>query len=387
MKETKVSILGFGRANTARTVAYEAVPRYYPSCPIKPVLYQAFTLESDMEKAKAFGWQAVTNLDSVIKDSEAQYIDVCLPNSMHYDVVIKVLEAGKHVFCENPLAVSVREAREMVAAAEAKAELLNSVNFIYRRCPANVYARRLVQKKQFGKLLEARFFFNQSDRFNQGVIFSGTFFAEGCFTHRWGKTDALQNLGTHAFDLLYFITDMRPIELVALQTSRFEQPRRRNFGGWCFCARMGRETLYDDDATRIMYALPGGVIGTLECWGDAWGVENSFGYELYFENGAIRWNYDDVDYLNIYDATDSKRGWNRVLTNRKGFAYSSFTDGHMNGTCDFMVNALYENMLKIAGEPEIAPIATFRDAYEVERAIEVAQVSWKERSWVKLEDF
>ena len=370
-KDMKASILGFGMTGAVRAVAYEAVSRYYPSSPIKPVLHQAFTLEREVEKAKAFGWQAVTDLDSVIKDTEAEYIDVCLPNSMHYDAVLKAIETGKHVFCENPLAVSVKEAREMVAAAEAKPELLNSVNFIYRRCPANVYARRLVQKKQFGKLLEARLYYNSS----WGVQTRGWLFRF--------PSSSLVDLGTHALDMLYFTTGFRPIELVAASASRFEQFRRYS---WRF-SRMGRETFCDDETTRIMFALPEGAFGSLECTRNAWGTENTFGYELYFENGAIRWNYDDVDYLNIYDAAEPKRGWKRVLTNRKGFAYSSFADGHRNGFRDFMVNALYENMLKIAGKSEIAPIATFRDAYEIERVIEAARVSWKERAWVKLEDF
>ena len=55
-KDMKVSILGFGMMGTVRAVAYEAVSRYYPSCPIKPVLYQAFTLEAEAANAKASGW-------------------------------------------------------------------------------------------------------------------------------------------------------------------------------------------------------------------------------------------------------------------------------------------------------------------------------------------
>ncbi|MBR5759642.1 MAG: hypothetical protein IKX88_13715, partial [Thermoguttaceae bacterium] len=142
-----------------------------------------------------------------------------------------------------------------------------------------------------------------------------------------------------------------------------------------------------DDATRIMYTLPGGAIGSLECTRNAWGTENTHGYELYFENGAIAWNYDDVNYLKIYDASKPERGWSRVISNRGGFAYPSFADGHMYGYRDFTVNACYENMLKIAGADEVAPIATFRDAYNVECTIEAVRSSWENRCWVKLADF
>ena len=59
----------------------------------------------------------------------------------------------------------------------------------------------------------------------------------------------------------------------------------------------------------------------------------------------------------------------------------------MFGYRDFTVNACYENMLKIAGAEEVAPIATFRDAYDVERTIEAVRNSWENRCWVKLADF
>lgn len=385
-KTLNVSILGFGMMGTVRAVAYEAVSRYYTTCPIKPVLYQAFTLPVEAEKAKESGWDAKTDLDAVIKDSGCDYVDVCLPNAMHHDAVMTALEAGKHVFCEKPLAVSVDEAREMMNAAEAKPELLNAVNFIYRRCPSNVYARNLVKSGKFGKLLEARSYYNQS--------WGGP---NTPYSWRFSKTGGtLGDLGSHALDMLYYVTGMRPIELCAMQCTHIPYRVDPKTMGSDTEGRYGNAKVTGemvkvetDDATRIMYTLPDGAIGSLECTRNAWGTENTHGYELYFENGAIAWDYDDVNYLKIYDATIPERGWSRVLTNRSGndFDYKSFADGHMYGYRDFTVNACYENMLKIAGAEEVAPIATFRDAYDVERTIEAVRQSWENKCWVKLADF
>ena len=304
---------------------------------------------------------------------------------MHYDAVMKAIGAGKHVFCEKPLSVTVDEAREMTAAAEAKPELLNAVNFIYRRCPSNVYARQLVKENKFGKLLEARSYYNQS--------WGGP---DTPYSWRFSETGGcLGDLGSHALDMLYYVTGMRPIELCAMQHTHIKYRRDPKTVGSDLAARMNRGAdaaqgemvaVNTDDATRIMYTLPGDAIGSLECTRNAWGTENTHGYELYFENGAIAWDYDDVNYLKIYDATKPERGWSRVLTNRGGFGYASFADGHMYGYRDFTVNACYENMLKIAGADEVAPVATFRDAYNVERTIEAVRKSWKERCWVKLDD-
>lgn len=388
-KTCKVSILGYGMMGTVRSVAYEAVTRYYPNCPIKPVLHGAYTYtDGEFAAANEVGWKASKDLDAVIKDPECEYVDVCLPNSMHYDAVMKSIEAGKHVFCEKPLAVSVDEARDMTTAIE-KTNLLNSVNFIYRRCPSNVLARKLVKENRFGKLLEARSYYNQS--------WGGP---DTPYSWRFSKTGgALGDLGSHALDMLYFVTGFRPIELVAMQCTHIKQRKVPSFVGSDLEARMKRssgdaaeeavwEKVDTDDATRIMYTLPGDAVGSLECTRNAWGTENTHGYELYFENGAIAWDYDDVNYLKIYDAATPERGWSRVLSNRGDIgAYASFADGHMFGYRDFTVNGCYENMLKIAGAEEVAPIASFRDAYDVERMIEAVRSSWENRAWVKLADF
>jgi len=393
----KISILGFGAKGIARTLAYESVSRYYPSCPIKPVLYQAFALSADADKAKASGWQVVTDLDAVIQDPEAEYVDVCLPYSLRPGAVIEALKAGKHVFCEAPFPVShhyherspfasyFNEARQMADAAEAKPELLNSVNFVYRRCPANVYARKLIKENTFGKLLEARLYYSKRGNIPQTP-----------FYYPINVEEQSYELYSHALDMLYFTTGMRPIELVAFQKSYFTRDFDLDIqDSNCTEGRFQRTRLdrpwfqYLDPLTanRVMYTLPNGAIGSLECTRLAWGSENAIGYELYFENGAIRWCYNDVNYLNVYDATAPERGWNRVLTNRVGFGYPSFADGHMYGYRDFLVNACYENMLKISGEPETAPIATFQDAYETSRIIKAIQASCENLAWVKLSDF
>ena len=141
-----------------------------------------------------------------------------------------------------------------------------------------------------------------------------------------------------------------------------------------------------DDGTRIIYNLPNGGIGQLECTRNAWGAENTQGYELYFEKGAIKWCYDDVNYLMVFDPSLKGRGWRRVLCNQGGFPYCHFGGGHMDGYRDFLTSQCYENMRAIAGEKAIAPIATFRDAYEVERTSAAINLSHRERRWVSLDE-
>jgi predicted dehydrogenase len=291
--------------------------------------------------------------------------------------MMAALDAKKHVFCEKPLAISVDEAREMTEAAEARPGLLNSVNYIYRRCPANVFARQIVQENWFGKLLEARSYYNQS--------WGGPNTGGGWRFDAKAGGGTLGDLGSHALDMLYFVTGLRPSEVVATQVAHVKE---RMFSVTKEDGSTAREPrkIEVDDGTRVVYNLPNGGIGSLECTRNAWGTENTQGYEFYFENGAIRWCYDDVNYLEVYESGMRARGWRRVLCNQGGFAYCHFAGGHMDGYRDFLTSQCYENMRAIEGMDAIAPIATFREAYEVERTMEAIRRSFRERRWVKLEE-
>ena len=377
MRDMPVTVLGFGMMGRSRNVAYADVTKYYGDSPINPYIAQGFVLPNEADAARKLGWNVNLDLMDAVRNDKSEYVDICLPNALHYSVALAAIEAKKHVFCEKPLAISLNEAREMKEAAEACPGLLNSVNFIYRRCPANVYARQIAQEKQFGELLEARSYYNQSWG-GPGAGFGWRFDEKA-----GGGT--LGDLGSHAIDMLHFITGMLPSEVSATQVTHVKE-RMGTITKEDGSTERGPVRSYVDDGTRFVYNLPNGGIGSFECTRNAWGTENTQGYELYFENGAIRWCYDDVNYLDVYDPSIRGRGWRRVLCNQGGFAYCHFAGGHMDGYRDFTVSACYENMRAIEGMKPIAPIATFADAYEVERVIEAVRRSNRERRWVKLDE-
>ena len=138
MRDMPVTVLGFGAMGRARNVSYANVAKYYGDAPINPKVVQGFVLPHEAEAARKLGWEVNLDMMDAVRNDKSEYVDICLPNALHYSVALAAIEAKKHVFCEKPLAISVDEAREMVEAAEACPGLLNSVNFIYRRCPANV---------------------------------------------------------------------------------------------------------------------------------------------------------------------------------------------------------------------------------------------------------
>src|ERR671911_197007 len=104
------------------------------------------------EAADTLGWESFeTDFRKLIARDDIGLVDVVTPGNTHREIVLSALEAGKHVLCEKPLANSLPEAREMLAAAR-DAGTVNMVCFNYRRAPAVQLARKLVEEGRLGEI-------------------------------------------------------------------------------------------------------------------------------------------------------------------------------------------------------------------------------------------
>ena len=95
-------------------------------------------------------------LDELLADPAVDLVDICLPTSMHVEVSIRALAAGKHVFLEKPIAVSLRDADKIMAAAK-KYRRQFMVAHVLRYFPEFRLIKELVAGKEHGKVLAAHF--------------------------------------------------------------------------------------------------------------------------------------------------------------------------------------------------------------------------------------
>lgn len=104
------------------------------------------------------------NFDNIADNKDIDIVYVVLPNAMHHEFVIRAAKAGKHVICEKPMAVSVKECEEMIAACR-KANVKLSIGYRLHFEPFNQYAMNFGQKQAFGKvkLVESSFGFRSGD--------------------------------------------------------------------------------------------------------------------------------------------------------------------------------------------------------------------------------
>ena len=102
--------------------------------------------------AREMGIYAYASLDEVIADPRVDLCTVAIPNDAHHDTVIRLLEGGKNVICEKPVALSSQELSEMIAAAERSGKLFTVHQ--NRRWDVDFLAsRRLREEGKIGKIL------------------------------------------------------------------------------------------------------------------------------------------------------------------------------------------------------------------------------------------
>jgi predicted dehydrogenase len=102
------------------------------------------------------GVGAYDSLDTLLADPAIDVVDLCLPPDLHADAAVKAFKAGKHVFCEKPIAVAPADADRMVKAARtADKQLL--IGHVLPFFAEYEFARRAVERGKFGRLWGGHF--------------------------------------------------------------------------------------------------------------------------------------------------------------------------------------------------------------------------------------
>ncbi len=120
MSKTKVAILGTGFISH---IHLESYIRFVPDAEV--VAIYGRNLENAKHLATTFGVpNAYDNIDTLLKECDADVIDICLPNYLHYEACLKAANANKHIIIEKPLSMTLEQADEMIALCKQKNVLL-----------------------------------------------------------------------------------------------------------------------------------------------------------------------------------------------------------------------------------------------------------------------
>jgi predicted dehydrogenase len=153
MRKLNIALVGYGFMGKAHSNAWRQVRSFF-EVPCEPVLKVICGRdEAKVSKAaRSFGWEEFsTSWESIVSRKDIDIVDICSPGDTHHPITLAAAEAGKIILCEKPLANSLADAKEMLAAVQAN-NCLHMICHNYRRAPAVALARELITRGRIGKV-------------------------------------------------------------------------------------------------------------------------------------------------------------------------------------------------------------------------------------------
>jgi len=300
----------------------------------------------------------------------AEFIAIVTPNHVHAPAAIAALEAGFPVLCDKPLADTLAAA-ESIAEAAARTGLLVGVTHTYTGYPMVRQARALVAGGGLGAVRRV------AVKYTQGWLAKAED-SEGKQAEwrvdpaRSGLAGAFGDIGTHAFNLVQFITGERMTRLSA--EIRAAVPGRR----------------LDDDGAA-MFHLEGGGRGTLVasqiCTGDANGLEIS----VWCEEAGLHWRQEQPNSLRVARRGKPEEIWtpggDRNYLDPSAMAVTRLPSGHPEGYFEAFANIYRDFADSVRGNvPEQPSYASLADGLAGMRFIQAAHDSSAAgAAWVELQ--
>ena len=117
LKSINIGMIGYKFMGKAHSNAYRALPMFFPkSIHPKMKVICGRNEEAVAEAAKQFGWEEyTTDWKDLLNRDDIDLIDINAPSNVHKEIAIEAAKAGKHLYCEKPLAFTLKDSREMLA--------------------------------------------------------------------------------------------------------------------------------------------------------------------------------------------------------------------------------------------------------------------------------
>jgi predicted dehydrogenase len=314
------------------------------------------------ELAQSIGFDQVVDDFNKLLENEIDMVDLCTPNFMHADEIIKAAAAKKHIYCEKPLALNLEEAAEVMAAIDGR-NIRHQMGFVYRFAPSVAYTHALLKNKVVGEIQFAKIEYYHSRYLNPEVPISWRLKKES------SGGGALVDLGSHMIDLSRFL--IGEIESLSAWTKTFVKKRK--------IAQHGLKKVDVDDWAMLMLDFVSGAKGTLEASRVSPGNEG-FRFSIFGDLGAIHIDSEQIAKPKLFDQTPKEieiteemiTGDQFLSKLLKIYPSSKLSQGIM---VDLHLVSFVFFLDSIFNNESDQSVPTFEDGYQVQKIMEYAYQS------------
>ncbi len=299
-------------------------------------------------------------------------VAIVTPNHMHYPVAREFLKRGIHVICDKPLTATLAEAKKLAAAAERSGAIF-ALTHNYTGYPMVRQARAMVAAGTLGRLRVVQVEYPQdwlaepADPANKQAEWRTD-------PAKSGAGGSTGDIGTHAYNLARFVTDL-PLQALAADLQRFVEGRRV------------------DDNAHVLLRFEGGARGVLWCSQVATGHENGLRLRVYGDKGGLEWAQENPNHLWFTPLGEPSRRLTRggPETGAEAARVTRIPPGHPEGFLEAFANIYSEVARAIrarkagnAADPEVT-FPTVQDGLEGVAFVDACiRSSARDAAWVSL---
>ena len=267
-------MFGIGIIGCGKIAQVRHIPEYAEHKDAKLLGFYDINQQRAAALAEQYGGTAYATVEELLANPDIHAVSVCAANFAHAGLTIAALNAGKHVLCEKPMAVTLEECEAMVEAAEKNGKFL-MIGHNQRLAKAHAVARKLIVDGLIGDIVTFRTTFGHGGPETWSVD-------PGLNTWFFDKTraamGAMADLGIHKTDLIHFLTGQQVVRTTARVTTLDKKDAEGNL-------------ISVDDNAVCIYEMSGGAFGTMTASWTYYGAEDN-STVLYGTKGIMR-IYDD----------------------------------------------------------------------------------------------
>ena len=377
----KAAIVGTGFIGPAHLEALRRIPN------VEVVALVEVNQALADEKAKLLGISRAYIFADMLRQDDIDVVHICTPNFLHFSQAKAVLEAEKHVICEKPLAISLKEAEELVRIAKTTG-LVNAVHFNLRYYPM---VRQMKVMREKGDLGEV---YSIMGSYLQDWLFLQNDYNWRLEPDKSGDSRAIADIGSHLLDITEYVTGLKITQVMA-DFSTVHKTRLKPLKAIeTYSGKMLNPSDYQEvainteDHATVLLRFDNGSKGSITVSQVNAGRKNRLNIEIAGSVSAFEFNSERPNELWIgkREKANEQLMKDPSLVHREVSSLVSFPGGHNEGFPDTSKQLFKEVYAAVAvgKQPEQPTFPTFADGLRElligERIVE----SNKKQAWVTI---
>ncbi|SEF06107.1 Predicted dehydrogenase [Rhizobiales bacterium GAS191] len=366
----RIGLIGSGFMGKAHAFGYTTAARVF-DLPFEPELHSLADISEALaaKAAAALGFARATgDWRRLVADPEIDVVNITAPNALHKEMALAAIAAGKHVYCEKPLAPLAAEAREMAEAAEARG-VKTQLGFNYLCNPMLGLARDMIAAGELGEIRGYRGLHAEDYMADASSPFT--------FRHDPAGGGALADIGSHALATAEFLMGPAAGPITRVMGDCVTMIAERTDG------KGGTRRLEVDDIGRAFLRFASGATGSIEGNWIATGRKMQHDFEVYGTRGALAFSQERFNELYFYSTDDrhGRQGFRRIEAGPDHPPYGLFcvAPGHQLGFNDLKaieVAGYLEAIARRRPEP-----FNFRAGLRIQTLVEAIRDSSRAAAW------